>query len=114
MNYSELFANISINSNYKFIARLKRDTETKKNIESVVGFEYENCCFAIRLTGSDKNLSKYVMHKEKIYYPNLADAWDNIIQIENKSRINFEFELKGFNSSFKKVNRLLNNSLLNY
>ena len=114
MNYSELFANISINSNYKFIARLKRDTETNKNIESVVGFEYENCCFALRLTGSDKNLSKYVMHKEKIYYPNLADAWDNIIQIENKSRINFEFELKGFNSSFKKVNRLLNNSLLNY
>ena len=68
MNYSELFANISINSNYKFIARLKRDTETNKNIESVVGFEYENCCFALRLTGSDKNLSKYVMHKEKIYY----------------------------------------------
>jgi hypothetical protein len=54
------------------------------------------------------------MHKEKIYYTNLADAWDNIIQIENKSRINFEFELKGFNSSLKKVNRLLNNSLLNY
>ena len=113
MDYSEIFANINLTSQFKFIARLKRDNETNKNLESVVGFEYENCCFSLRLTGSDKNLSKYENNK-KIYYPYLTDAWDNIIQIENKSRINFEFELKGFNSSFKKVNRLLENSLLNY
>ena len=114
MNYSEIFADINLNNNFKFIARLKRDNENDINIENVVGFEYENCCFALRLTGSDKNLSKYVMHDEKIYYPYLADAWDNIIQIENKGRINFEFELKGFNSSLDRVNRFLNNSLFNY
>lgn len=44
-------------------------------------------------------------------YHHLSDAWDNIIKIENKSRINFEFELKGLNSSFNKVNKFLNNSL---
>jgi hypothetical protein len=36
-----------------------------------------------------------------------------MIEIESKSRINFEFELKGLNSSFDKVNKLMNNSLLN-
>jgi hypothetical protein len=54
------------------------------------------------------------MNKEEIYYHHLADAWDNMIEIENKSRINFEFELKGLNSSLRKVNKLLNTSLLNY
>jgi LPS-assembly protein len=114
LDYSEIYANINISEKFKFIARLKKDNETNINIESLVGFEYENCCFAFRLTGSDKNLSKYEINKARIYYPNLADAWDNIIKIENKSRINFEFELKGFNASYKKMNRLLNNSLFNY
>ena len=114
LDYSEIYANINISERFKFIARLKKDNETNTNIESLVGFEYENCCFAFRLTGSDKNLSKYEINKARIYYPNLADAWDNIIKIENKSRINFEFELKGFNASYKKMNKLLNNSLFNY
>jgi hypothetical protein len=114
LDYSEIYANINISERFKFIARLKKDNKTNINIESLVGFEYENCCFAFRLTGSDKNLSKYEINKARIYYPNLADAWDNIIKIENKSRINFEFELKGFNASYKKMNRLLNNSLFNY
>ena len=33
--------------------------------------------------------------------------------IENKSRINFQFEFKGLNS-FEKINRLMNNSIFNY
>ncbi len=114
LDYSEIFTNINLSARFKFIDRLKKDNDTNTNIESLVGFEYENCCFAFRLTGSDKNLSKYEINKARIYYPNLADAWDNIIKIENKSRINFEFELKGFNASYKKMNRLLNNSLFNY
>ena len=112
MNYSEIFGDIRLSSQFKFIAKLKYDDEINKNIESIVGIEYENCCFALRMTGSDRNLSKYI--NKDIYYPHLAEAWDNIIQIENKGRINFEFELKGFNSSSNKINRLLNNSLFNY
>ena len=112
MNYSEIFGDIKISSKFKVIAKLKHDDEINKNIESIVGIEYENCCFALRVTGSDRNLSKYI--NKDIYYPHLTEAWDNIIQIENKGRINFEFELKGFNSSPNKINRLLNNSLFNY
>ena len=110
MDYSELFADIDINPSFKLIAQLKRDDSTKTNIESLFGIEYENCCLALRITTSDRNYSKYNLNQE-ILYPHLADAWDNMIYIESKSRINFEFELKGLNSSFDRVNRLLNNSL---
>ena len=44
----------------------------------------------------------------------LNGAWDNIIRIENKGRINFQFEFKGLNSSFEKINRLMNDSIFNY
>ena len=113
LDYLELFADINLNSNFKIIAKLKRDNEINKNIESLVGIEYENCCLTLRITGADRNLSRYILNQE-ILYPHLADAWDNMIQIESKSRINFEFELKGINSSFDKINRFLNNSLFNY
>ena len=113
MDYSEFFADIDLNPNFKFIAKLKRDNNTSQNIESLVGIEYENCCLALRITGSDRNFSRFLV-KEEILYPTLADAWDNVIDIESKSRINFEFELKGLNSSFDKMNKLFKNSLFNY
>jgi LPS-assembly protein len=112
MNYSEIFADININPKFKIIAKLKRDNENNQNIENIIGIEYENCCLALRITSTDKNLSRYLLNQE-ILYPHLGDAWDNMIEIESKSRINFEFELKGLNSSFDKVNKLMNNSLLN-
>ena len=113
MDYSEIFADIDLNSNFKFIAKLKRDNNTNQNIESLVGIEYENCCLALRITGSDRNFSRFHV-KDEILYPTLADAWDNVIDIESKSRINFEFEFKGLNSSFDKMNKLFKNSLFNY
>ena len=113
MNYSEFFADIDLNPNFKFIAKLKRDNNTSQNIESLLGIEYENCCLALRITGSDRNFSRFLV-KEEILYPTLADAWDNAIDIESKSRINFEFEFKGLNSSFEKMNKLFKNSLFNY
>jgi len=113
MDYTEVFTDIDLNPNFKLIAKLKRDNENNKNVESLVGIEYENCCVALRITGTDRNLSRYILNQE-ILYPHLGDAWDNMIEIENKGRINFEFELKGLNSSFDKVNRLFNNSLFNY
>ena len=113
MDYSEFFTNINLNSNFKFITKLKRDNNTGQKIESLVGIEYENCCLALRVTGSDRNFSRFLVNEE-ILYPTLADAWDNVIAIESKSRINFEFELKGLNSSFDKMNKLFRQSLFNY
>ena len=85
-----------------------------KNIETVAGFGYENCCFAFNLTASDKNFTRYNQANSDMNYLYINEAWDNIIEIENKSRINFEFKLKGFNSSFDKNRNLFNNSLFNY
>jgi lipopolysaccharide assembly outer membrane protein LptD (OstA) len=113
MDYSEFFTNINLNSNFKLIAKLKRDNESNKNVESLLGVEYENCCIALRITGTDQNFSRYILNKE-ILYPHLEDAWDNIIDIESKGRINFEFELKGLNSSFNKTNRFFNSSIFKY
>jgi len=112
MDYSEVFADINLNPNFKFIAKLKRDNNKSQNIESLLGLEYQNCCLALRITGSDRNFSRFLT-KEDILYPTLADAWDNVIDIESKSRISFEFELKGLNSSFDKINKIFKNSIFN-
>jgi lipopolysaccharide assembly outer membrane protein LptD (OstA) len=114
LDYSEFFANFRLNSNYSLITKLKRDDDSDSKIESVLGIGYENCCFVFRIIASDKNLSKYLDGYNPNTYTYLNDAWDNIIRIENKSRINFEFEFKGLNSSFEKVSRFMNNSILNY
>ena len=113
LNYSEIFTAINLKNGFKIIGKLQQDDEYDIKIESMLGIEYENCCVAFRVMASDKNLTKY----NDLYnssYTYLNDAWDNMINIENKSRINFEFELKGFNSSINKIDKLLQNSILNY
>ncbi len=114
LDYSEFYADLKIRSNLSLIAKFKRDDESTSKIESVFGLGYENCCFIFRVTTSDKNLSKYLPILESDSYMYLNDAWDNIIRIENKSRVNFQFEFKGLNSSFEKIGRLMNNSIFNY
>ena len=113
LNYSEIFTAINLKNGFKIIGKLQQDDEYDIKIESMLGIEYENCCVTFRVMASDKNLTKY----NDLYnssYTYLNDAWDNMINIENKSRINFEFELKGFNSSINKIDKLLQNSILNY
>ena len=114
LDYSEFYADLKIKDNISFIAKFKRDDESSSKIESVFGLGYENCCFVFRITSSDKNLSKYLPILESNSQMYLNNTWDNIISIENKSRINFQFEFKGLNSSFEKINRLMNNSIFNY
>ena len=114
LDYSEFYADLKIKDNLSIIAKLKRDDDSSTKIESVFGLGYENCCFVFRLTTSDKNLSKYLPILESNSYMYLNDAWDNIIEVENKSRVNLQFEFKGLNSSFKKIGRMMDNSILNY
>jgi len=114
LDYSEFYADLKIRGNLSLIAKFKRDDESTSKIESVFGLGYENCCFIFSVTTSDKNLSKYLPILESDSYMYLNDAWDNIIRIENKSRVNFQFEFKGLNSSFEKIGRLMNNSIFNY
>ena len=114
LDYSEFFVDFKIKDNLSIIAKFKRDDDLNESIESSFGIGYENCCFAFRIVASDKNLSRYLDGYKSETFNYLREAWDNIIKIENKSRINFEFELKGLNSSFEKVSRFINNSILDY
>ncbi len=114
LDYSEFFVDFKIKDNLNIIAKFKRDDDLNESIESSFGIGYENCCFAFRIVVSDKNLSRYLDGYKSETFNYLREAWDSIIKIENKSRINFEFELKGLNSSFEKVSRFINNSILDY
>jgi hypothetical protein len=40
-------------------------------------------------------------------------SWDKMIEIENKSRINFEFELKGLTGGNRRINSFFSNTFLN-
>jgi len=40
-------------------------------------------------------------------------GWEKMISVENKSRINFEFELKGLTGGNKRVNRFFSNAFSN-
>ena len=113
-DYSEFYTNFKLNDSFSLIAKLKRDDENNTKIESSFGIGYENCCFIFSLTASDKNLSKYLTGIDSNSYTYLNEAWDNIIRIENKSRLNFQFQLKGLNSSLNKVGRLFDNMIFNY
>ena len=97
---------------YKFIGGMSKDLDSKKNLESYFGFGYENCCLAFKIYASDKRLSKYNLFNFQSMQFNDAD-WDKMISIENKSRINFEFELKGLTGGNKKMNQFFSNAFLN-
>ena len=87
-----------------------KDLVSKKNLETYFGFGFENCCLAFKIYASDKRLSKYnflnIQHQEfnQMY-------WEKMISIENKSRINFEFELKGLTGANKRINRFFSNAI---
>jgi lipopolysaccharide assembly outer membrane protein LptD (OstA) len=97
---------------YKFIGGISKDLDSKKNLESYFGFGYENCCLAFKFYASDKRLSKYNLLNFNSMQFNDA-SWDKMISIENKSRINFEFELKGLTGGNKRMNRFFSNAFSN-
>ena len=39
--------------------------------------------------------------------------WEDMISIENKSKITFEFELKGLSGSRKQINKFFSNAFVN-
>ena len=70
--------------------------------------DYQNINFA-----SDKRLSKY-QFSELSPSESGIEAWEQMISVENKSRINFEFELKGITSSRTQLNKFFSNTFANF
>ena len=114
LNYYEFGFEREFTSSWKVISGFKRDQSMKKNIDAFLGIGYESCCLGLRLYVSDKRLidtnnlfDVSQLNENEIY------AWKEMISLENKSRITFEFELKGLSSKKNKLTRFFQKSILN-
>mgnify|MGYP000459876317 FL=1 len=113
LDLTEFFIDVPLESGFSIFALGQRDNETDKFIESRLGLGYENCCFAATLTASKRTLIRFndINISNNMF---LNELWDNIIETENKSRINISFQLKGFNeNSNRGIKRYIQNSFLN-
>jgi LPS-assembly protein len=112
LDLTEFFFDVPLESGYSIFALGQRDNETDKFIEARLGLGYENCCFAASLTASKRTLIRFndINISNNMF---LNELWDNIIETENKSRINISFQLKGFNSTKRGFKRYIQNSILN-
>ena len=113
LDYGEIAIDHSLVDGYKVLAGISRDLSSQKNLASYIGLGYENCCFAFKLFASDKRLSKYNYLDGSSSLRNMA-AWEDMIAVENKSRINFEFELKGITGSRTQLNKFFSNTFANF
>ena len=113
LDYVEFSIERSMSEGYKFIGGISKDLNSKKNLESYFGFGFENCCLAFKIYASDKRLSRYnLLNFQSLQFNNTS--WEKMISIENKSRINFEFELKGLTGgNNNKRNRFFSNAFSN-
>ena len=109
---TEFSLDMPLNKGYSIFAMGQRDNETDKFLEARLGFGYENCCFVAALTASKRTLIRFndINISNNMF---LNELWDNIIESENKSRINISFQLKGFNNNRKSYKKYIQNSILN-
>ena len=113
LDLTEFSIDVPLESGFSIFALGQRDNETDKFIESRLGLGYENCCFAASLTASKRTLIRFndINISNNMF---LNELWDNIIETENKSRINISFQLKGFNENNNRgIKRYIQNSFLN-
>ena len=114
LNYYEFGFEREFTSSWKVISGFKRDQGMKKNIDAFLGFGFESCCLGLRLYVSDKRLiDTNTLFEVSQLNENEIYAWKEMISLENKSRITFEFELKGLSSKKNKLTRFFQKSILN-
>ena len=112
LNLTEFFVEAPLERGYSVFALGQRDNETNKFIEARLGVGYENCCFAASINASKRTLIRFsdVNISNNMF---LNDLWSNIIETENKTRVNISFRLKGFNDTNRGLKRYIQNSFLN-
>ena len=95
------------------ISITERDQGMKKNIDAFLGLGFESCCLGLRLYVSDKRLiDTNTLFEVSQLNENEIYAWKEMISLENKSRITFEFELKGLTSKKNKLTRFFQEAIL--
>ena len=49
LEQASLLANFAINEDWAFVGRLTEDIKNKRSLETYAGFQYESCCWALRI-----------------------------------------------------------------
>ena len=91
----------SLGSHWSWFARYNYDLGFSQELESFVGFEYDNCCYRFRFLGRrwlDSNLASFLRDDE----------------VRFDQGVFFELELKGLGGSGKRITRLLEEGIDNF
>jgi len=105
LEQASLLANFAINEDWAFVGRFTEDLKEQRSLESYVGFQYESCCWALRVA--------YHRHINS----NLSD---NDVFNENRDEFNrgfvLEFIIKGLNGKQGAIGtqEMFNSSIFGY
>lgn len=92
---------LPVGDQWQIVGRLFYDLDANKELDAFLGFEYDDCCYRVRLLARrwlDSKLANLVNDDESRY----------------DHGIFFEVDLKGLASSGEKIERLLSESLPNF
>ncbi len=101
VNQLDTAAILPINSQWQLVGRIFYDLDEHKELDAFVGFEYDDCCYRIRLLARrllDSKLAALV-DDDNLHYDN---------------SISLEIDLKGLASSGRKIQKLLKQTLPNF
>jgi LPS-assembly protein len=100
INQTDISGIWPLNDSWSVIGRWNYDHANKRNLESIAGVEYENCCWTVRV------LARKWIDNDALYYGGIED--DN-------TGVFVQFELKGLGSLLGgNVAGILNNGITGY
>jgi LPS-assembly protein len=99
-----------VKSNWNLLGRWNYGWDNHQTIESLVGIEYNDCCWRARLA-----FRRYLRDpgQDKFLVPGQSLPIQTL-DVEAESGIFFEFQLKGLATVGRKLNSLLNESIIGY
>jgi len=85
LEQASLLANFAINEDWAFVGRITEDIKNKRSLETYAGFQYESCCWALRIA----------------YHRHINSILDDNSFNENRDEFNsgfvLQFIIKGLN-----------------
>jgi LPS-assembly protein len=100
INQTDVSAVWPLNTNWGLIGRWNYDHANKRNLETIAGVEYSNCCWTLRV------LARQWIDNDALFFSNIED---------NNTGIFVQFELKGLGSVLGgNVSSMLNNGISGY
>lgn len=100
INQTDISGVWPVNPNWSVIGRWNYDHANKRNLETIAGVEYNNCCYTVRL------IAREWIDNNALFYGDLDDS---------NSGVFIQFELKGLGSILGgNVSGILNNGIIGY